>query len=165
MRGRPFAILAVTSFIACQAPAANQATAVDIAAETAALRARNDSAVAAEVRQDTEAALAFWSQDAIVQTAGMPQLQGRDQIREMYDGFFGTGAMKEFASTTTHLKVAASGDLGYSYGTSRMVLTGPDGDVVDLGKFITIWQKIDGEWYAAAMSFTSDAPVPTPAGQ
>ena len=163
MRRRLLALLAVASVIACETPEDDEAVAVDIAAATAAVRARSEAAVAAEVRQDTEAVMAFWASDAIVQGVGMPQLQGLEQIREMFGGFLGTGAVKEFGSTTTHLRVAASGDLAYEYGTSRMVITGPDGDLVDLGKFITIWENRGGEWYITAMSFSSDAASPAPA--
>jgi hypothetical protein len=31
-----------------------------------------------------------------------------------------------------------------------------------MGKYLAVWKKIDGEWYAAALSFTSDAPTPVP---
>lgn len=156
-------LLAVVSVAGCDKPEAGEPVVVDVAAATAAVRARSEAAVAAEVRQDTEAVMSFWASDAIVQGVGMPQLQDLGQIREMFDGFLGTGAVKEFGSTTTHLKVAASGYLAYEYGTSRMVLAGPNGEVVDMGKFITIWENMGGERYITAMSFSSDAAAPAPA--
>lgn len=43
-------------------------------------------------------------------------------------------------------------------------LAGSDGDLVDKGKFLAVRKKIDGDWVVAALSFTSDAPAPTPIG-
>ena len=66
------------------------------------------------------------------------------------------------AGTTSHLEVSSADDLAYEYGINRMVLAGPDGDLLDVGKYLAVWKKIDGEWYVAALSFTSDAPAPVP---
>lgn len=60
MRGTVVFFVAVASLGACAGPR------VDVAAETAAVRARSEAVVAAEGAQDTEAALAFWAPDAIV---------------------------------------------------------------------------------------------------
>ena len=149
-------LLAVAVLGACSGPR------VDIAAETAAVSARSQGIAAAEAAQNTEQALAFWADDAIVQGAGSPQIQGHDSIRALYDSFFGSGQLKQFEGTTSHLEVSQSGDLAYEYGVNRFVLTGPSGDLLDMGKYLVVWKKIDGEWYAAALSFTSDAPAPVP---
>jgi len=155
-------ILAVTccaaSVVACAGPR------VDVAAETAAVRARSEGIAAAEAAQDTEAALAFWAPDAVAQPAGAPQVQGREAIRALYEQFFGSGQLKEFEGTASHLVVSQGGDLAYEYGVNRMVFIGPDGDLLDIGKYLAVWQKIDDEWYVAALSFTSDAPAPLPIG-
>lgn len=156
MRGVVVFFVAVASLGACAGPR------VDVAAETAAVRARSEAVVAAEKAQDTEAALAFWAADAVVQPAGSPQIQGHEAIRALYNSFFGTGQLKEFEGTTSHLEVSDAGDLAYEYGVNRMILTGPEGDFLDLGKYLAIWEKIDGEWYITALSFTSDAPAPVP---
>jgi ketosteroid isomerase-like protein len=146
------------SAIACAGPQ------VDIAAETEAVRARSEAIAAAEAAQDVDAALAFWAPDAVAQPAGAPQVEGHDAIRTLYGQFFGTGQLKEFEGTTSHLVVSQGGDLAYEYGVNRMVLTGPDSDLLDVGKYLAVWQKIDGEWYVVALSFTSDAPAPVPIG-
>ena len=63
---------------------------------------------------------------------------------------------------SSHVEMSAGGDLAYEYGVNRMVLAGEDGDLLDVGKYLAIWKKIDGEWMVAALSFTSDAAEPTP---
>lgn len=156
MRFAAFSLLAVVSLGACSAPR------VDVTAETAAVRARSQAIAAAEAAQNTEAALAFWAEDAIVQAASTPQIQGHEAIRAMYDSFFGTGQLKKFTGTTSFLEVSQAGDLAYEYGVNRFVLAGPEGDLLDMGKYLAVWKKTEGEWYVAALSFTSDAPAPVP---
>lgn len=147
---------ASASAVACAGPQ------VDVAAETAAVRARSQAVVAAEAAQDIDAALAFWAPDAVAQPAGAPQVQGHEALRALYGQFFGTGLLKEFEGTTSHLAVSHGGDLAYEFGVNRMVFTGPEGDLLDMGKYLAVWQKIEGEWFIVALSFTSDAPAPAP---
>jgi ketosteroid isomerase-like protein len=151
-----FTMVAAGALAACAAPQ------VDVAAETEALRARSEGVVAAEAAFDVAAALAFWAEDAIVQGAGTPQIQGKDAIGQVYREYFESGMVKEFSGTTTHLEVSAAGDLAYEYGVNRFVITGPEGDLLDMGKYLVVWKKIDGDWFIAALAFTSDAPAPVP---
>lgn len=135
---------------------------VDVAAETAALRARSEAMVAAEQRMAIDEALALYHPDAVILPSGAPSIRGRDAVREMYQGYFGSGMVKSFEASITHLEVAASGDIGYEYGVNRFTLNTPDGEMLDVGKYLAIWKKVDGEWYAAVLSFNSDAAAPTP---
>jgi ketosteroid isomerase-like protein len=151
-----FTIIAAGILAACTAPQ------VDVAAETEAVRARSEGVVAAEAAFDVSATLAFWAEDAIVQGAGTPQIQGKSAIGELYGDYFESGILKEFSGTTTHLEVSAAGDLAYEYGVNRFVMAGPEGDLLDMGKYLVVWKKIDGEWFIVALAFTSDAPAPVP---
>jgi hypothetical protein len=31
-----------------------------------------------------------------------------------------------------------------------------------MGKYLVVWKKTDGEWYVAAVAFSSDASAPSP---
>ena len=135
---------------------------VDVTAETEALRVRSDGIVGAEAALDVEAALAFYAEDAIVQPAGAPQIRGREAIAGLYREFFQGSQLKEFFAKGSHITVSQGGDLAYEYGVNRTVLAGPEGDLVDIGKYLLIWKKIDDEWFIVALSFTSDAPEPEP---
>lgn len=138
------------------------APSVDVAAETAALRARSEGVMAAESAMDINAALAFYAEDAVVLPSGAPLIRGKEGVRGMYDQYFGSGMIKSFSATITHLEVAPSGDIGYEYGVNRMVLNMPDGEMLDVGKYLAVWRKVDGQWYASVLSFNSDTPAPTP---
>ena len=135
---------------------------VDREAELASLRTRSEQLVAAEAAFDIPQALTFWAEDAIVQPSAAPQIEGKEAIGELYRQYFESGLVKEFTSSSSHMETTASGDLAYIYGVSRTVVAGSDGDLADKGKFLAVWKKIDGDWFVAALSFTSDAPAPTP---
>ena len=136
---------------------------VDLASEAEAVRARSKACVAAEAARDIDGALAFFAKDAIVQPTGAPQLRGHVAIAGLYRQFFESG-LKEFSGTTSQLTVSQSGDLAYEYGINRVVLAGPEGDLLNIGKYLLVWKKTDEEWFIVALSFTWDAPTPTPVG-
>jgi hypothetical protein len=47
-------------------------------------------------------------------------------------------------------------------GVNRMAFRTPNGDVLDMGKYLIVWKKIDDQWYVATLGFTSDGAAPTP---
>lgn len=134
----------------------------DVTAETEAVRVRSDGLVGAEAALDVEGALVFYAEDAIVQPANAPQIRGREAIVESYRQFFEGSQLKEFSGKGAHLTVSQGGDLAYEYGVNRTVLAGPEGDLLDVGKYLLVWKKIDGEWLVVALAFSSDAPTPAP---
>jgi ketosteroid isomerase-like protein len=140
----------------------NEQTSANLEAERAALHARSEGVVAAEVAFDVPEALTYWAEDAILQPAGAPQIEGKEAIRGVYKQYFESGLLREFAGSSSHIEISSAGDLAYEYGVNRMVLAGESGDLVDVGKYLAIWKKIDGEWMVVALSFTSDAPAPSP---
>jgi uncharacterized protein (TIGR02246 family) len=147
--------LAMLAGISCSMPK------IDVAAEAEAVRARSKACVNAEAEMNAEGAVAFYADDAVVQPPGAPQLQGHEAILEMYRQAFNS-PVKEFSGTTSEVTVSQSGDLAYEYGVNRMLLASPEGDLLNLGKYLLVWKKIDDEWFIAALSFTWDSPDPTP---
>src|SRR5690606_41773583 len=108
----------------------------DVAAAAAALRARSAAMVSADRRMAVDDARALYHADAVVMPAGAPPIAGRDAVREMYQGYFGSGMGKGFEASITHREVAASGDIGYEYGVNRFTLNTPDGEMLDVGKYL-----------------------------
>ncbi len=151
-------LVVATSVVACAGPP------VDAAAELEAVRARSAGIVAAESAMDIEGSLAFWAPDGILMLTGAPLVQGTDSLRILYGQFFNE-TVKSFGSTTTHTEISQSGDMAWEYGVNRLVTSSPDGNLLDLQKYIAIWRKINGEWFVAAVSVTSDAPAPVPTEQ
>ena len=124
----------------------------------AEVRIRSEAVVAAEMAGEYETAVTFFTPDAVVQMADVPQIQGQDRLLEIYETVLATTA--EFEGTTTDIVAAASGDLAYEYGINRFVFETPDGSVEVLGKYLLVWKKIEGEWYVAAIAVSNDAPPP-----
>lgn len=133
-----------------------------ITAAERALHERSDAFQAAESALDAEKATAFWAEDAVVQPAGSPAIVGRSAVGALYRQFFTVMGVKELKGTPSHVEMARSGDLAYETGVNRIVIHTPNGDLLDMGKYLLVWKKIGGQWYASALSFTSDAAAPAP---
>ncbi|MEM7430934.1 MAG: DUF4440 domain-containing protein [Pseudomonadota bacterium] len=130
---------------------------VDIAAEKAAIQTRSDAMVAAEAAKDIDTALLFWTDDGTVLLPTGAKIEGKPAIREFLIGMFAT--FDTFEGTTTAIKVDSSGAVAYEYGTNRIVYPG---DVVETGKYVIVWRKIDDVWLMAAVSMEDDKPSSTP---
>ena len=137
-------------------------TAAAAAADERALHARSTGLQQAESAMDVARSTSFWAPDAVAQPSGGPTIVGRPAVEALYRQLFTSGMIKEFRGTPSHVEMAASGDLAYETGVNRMVLHTPSGDMLDMGKYLLVWKRIDGEWYVAALSATSDAPAPAP---
>lgn len=106
----------------------------------------------AENRHDVDAMLAKMTADPLLHLCGMPPVQGREAIRQVYQGFFET-----FIGTTIvsqHIHVAAAGDMAWEQGSYVNEFQGPDGCVREAGKYVGIYHKIDGKWKGAAFCIT-----------
>jgi ketosteroid isomerase-like protein len=151
----PFSLVVFACAPVEETPPAAEAgpTLAEIEAE---VRARSEAVVAAEMSGDYEAAVSFFAPDAIVQMANAPQIQGHETLLQLYREVL--GATLEFEGTATRVVPAASGDMAYEYGINRFVFDTPDGPMEDMGKYLVVWEKTDGEWYVAAIAVSSDAP-------
>jgi len=158
MRRRFLALILLSA--GCAHASSGGASPSEISKAERTLHARSDGLQAAESAFDATRATAFWATDAVIQPASTPLVVGRDAIGALYRSFFSSGAIKELRGTPTHLTMAKSGDLAYETGINRIVLKTPKGDVLDMGKYLLVWKRIDGEWYASALSFNSDAVEP-----
>jgi len=153
-------MLAIISIIGCTQK-------VDVNKEVEAVRARSTAVTAAESAMNIPEIMKYWAKDAIAQPVGMPQIQGTNAIIKLYHQLFDDSTMKlkEFTSSSSNssnITVAQSGDIAYDYGVNRSVYATSKGDFVDMGKYLLVWKKIEGEWYVDAISFTSDAAAPVP---
>ena len=136
----------------------------NVSKELASVQARSKAVTAAEEAQNIPEIMKYWAKDAIVQPAGMPQIQGTEGIIKLYHQIFDDTAMKlkSFTSSSINspnITVAQSGDIAFDYGTNIFVWSTANGDMLDMGKYLIVWKKINGEWYVSAISFTSDAPA------
>jgi hypothetical protein len=63
----------------------------------------------------------------------------------------------EFSSDRTDAYLSADGSMAWEYGTNTF--TAEDGTTLT-GKYMAVWEKVDGVWKVRAVSFSDDAPPP-----
>lgn len=133
---------------------------VDVQAEEEAIRALDRQWQAAVDAKDVRAAAAFFAPDGIQMPANGPMIVGREGIEAWFSEWLVAPEVSNSFEPDV-IEVAASGDLAYDRGTYRFVLDSPDGRIEDVGKYVVVWRKIDGEWKAVLDISNSDLP---PAG-
>jgi len=92
-----------------------------------------------------EAFLQYMDDGAIIFPAGSEPITGREKIRKhLAEGSEGATLTWKPAKA----EVAASSDLGYTYGTSEYRFTDKDGKTsFHYGKYVTVWKRqSDGRW-------------------
>lgn len=84
--------------------------------------------------------------------------KGRTAIEQNWAAMMATpGFELTFAPET--IVVSSSGDLAMDRGTYRLVVAPEGAQQVDIGKYVVVWRKVDGEWKAAADIINSDLPA------
>lgn len=160
MRWRAYPGLELVVFLALGVWAVGcgkQAPPVDLAAEEAAVRQAGKEWLAAEIAKDVPRIVSFYAEDAIEMASNTPMIQGREAIRQWYEAWLlpaGVGMTFETAA----IEVAASGDLAVERGTYRFTQDSPRGITEDVGKYVTVWKKVDGKWLVAIDASNSDRP-------
>jgi len=154
----PAAVLLLSGVLSgCQQGGVPEA---DLQSEAELVRRRSEQLVEAENRKDLDAVMTFYAQEAVIQPPGAPAVQGQEAIRQLYTSFFREVPFVSFTATNTALHVARGGDLAYETGINRFLLDKGGARVEEVGKYLGVWRKVDGEWRLAAISFSSDQATP-----
>ena len=113
--------------------------------------------------KDVATFIANYAPDAVVMVPNAPIAATPDAIRTAITGMLALPGL-DMTFQTGAIVVAKSGDVGYSYGTYSLSLTGPHGQPIqDKGKYVTTWKKqADGSWKASADIFNTDMPAMPP---
>ncbi len=110
---------------------------------------------------DLDKTVSFYADDAIVLPPNEPAVTGKDNIRNLWKGFF--DSLQSISWNTTRVEVAKSADMAATTGSYE--LTMKDG-TKDHGKYCEVWQKKGDTWKVSTDMFSSDlpaAPVTSPA--
>ncbi len=89
---------------------------------------------------DIDGVTSVYTHDAVLLPPNEPAVFGIDAIRATTMEMMNAGLTVELEG----LELNIQGALGYMAGRYRM--RNADGDLVDRGKYIEIWSKVDGEW-------------------
>ncbi len=134
---------------------------VDTRADLDAIRTIEAQWTAAVRAGDVDQLVAFFAPHAVTMDANAPISVGLEAIRGPLESWLADDAVSNtFTATLDTIEVSASGDLAYTRGTHRLSLTTPGGPVEQVGKWVTIYKKIDGEWKVIVDIWNSDLPLP-----
>ncbi|MCH6548145.1 MAG: DUF4440 domain-containing protein, partial [Gemmatimonadetes bacterium] len=114
--------------------------------------------VAAVAVGDTLAIANLYAEDGYFMPPNGPRVDGRGAIRSAWAGMFQMPNLS-LTFTPTDIVIADAGDMAYDIGTYNLGLDGPDGRIEDNGKYLVVWQKVNGEWKIMADIFNSDIPA------
>jgi uncharacterized protein (TIGR02246 family) len=97
--------------------------------------------------RDVEKTLSYWTDDAVVISAGQPILKGKNAIRQMVEGGYKNPSFK-ISWEPKSVEISKSGDLGYLIEDSRITINDSTGKpVTQHFKSVTVWKKqADGTW-------------------
>jgi uncharacterized protein (TIGR02246 family) len=118
----------------------------------------NKEMLKAVMDEDMEAALSFYTDDAISLPSYEPMIKGKAAIKEHNMKSHEAG-FKMNSMTLNTLEVLSAGDLAYEIGTYKvnMTIPGMPNTVDDNGKYLTVWQKQDdGSWKMKVEIWNSD---------
>ena len=103
--------------------------------------------------------MSYYAEDAVELPNGTDMFRGKESIAKTM-GFLDQKDNK-LTWTPVYADIAASGDLGYTYGTYEFRSKDKDGKAtVSYGKYATIWKKQkDGSW-KVVMDMGNSSPAP-----
>ena len=120
-----------------------------------AIRKTNERWLALIRDHDAAAVSKLYASDGAMMAPGAPIAQGQPALEKAWGGLMATPG---FGLTFKADKIAiASGcDMALDQGTYLLTLTGPNGPVKDVGKYVVVWRNVDGQWKVAADIFNTD---------
>lgn len=127
--------------------------------EEASLKAADAAWSEAAGKKDVDAVTGFMTDDGSTLPPNEPVAKGKEAVKK---GWANILALKdlEIKWQPTEVKVADSGELGYTSGTYTMSFTDPKaGKVNDKGKYLEVWKKVDGKWKCYLDMYSSDMPA------
>ena len=113
----------------------------------------------AAAERGSQGYMSYYAEDASELPNGEDAIQGKENIAKTM-GFL-DDKNNHLTWTPVHADMAASGDLGYTYGTFVFRSMGKDGKpTVEYGKYVSIWKKQkDGSW-KVVMDMGNSSPAP-----
>jgi len=133
---------------------------VDTTAEANAIRDLENQWIAANKSKDIDKVMTFISPEVVMIEPNAPNYEGLQSIKELWGSMFADTTLlwETYSATIDKIEVAASGELAYVRGITRMKMKTPEGITEFKAKWVEIWKKIDGEWKFALAIANSDEP-------
>ena len=133
---------------------------VDTLAEANAIRNIEAQWATAIQGKDVNKIISFFASDAVSMPVNRPIIVGLESLRKDTEYWFSdtTILFKTYSNTVEAVEISSSGDLAYDRGTDHLVRNTSNGPVEDIGKWIGIYKKINGEWKCVVVIGNNDKP-------
>lgn len=169
------AILPVLAiFVACAPEAEDAAVDQDTVTVTDSPAAQQDAADAEEAiaeqnrlwieaveAGDAEFIADLHTEDGRLMAPNAPAAEGRDGVRSAWEEMLAIPGLS-LSFEATEIVVSDDASMAYDVGTYELSFEDPEapgGQVEDEGKYLVVWENVDGEWKVAADIFNSDMPM------
>lgn len=115
---------------------------------------------------DMDTFMSFLAPDVRFLAPDVPLVEGPEAFRLSMEQLLGLPGAKLTWSPDSS-RVAGSGELGYTIGSFKLTMDGPDGKpIMREGKYVTAWRRAEGGgWKVVADIFNFDAPPPDVVGE
>jgi uncharacterized protein (TIGR02246 family) len=134
---------------------------VDVNAEAEAIKALDAKLVEAIATKNADAVVAFYSSDAVFLPPNQDAKTGEALKQDWANMFAMNNASLTFAPTS--VEVDEHGDRAIDIGTYTFSFDSDQGKVEDHGKYVEVWEKIDGQWKIAVDMYNTSVPMTPPA--
>lgn len=133
---------------------------VDSHGEANALRNIEAQWLTAAKARDIDKIVSSYAPEAVAMDANAPISVGHQAIRKAFESWLAdTLVSNTLSDAVDTVEVSASGDLAYTRGTLRYSHNTPKGPVDEMGKWATVYKKIDGKWRVIVDISNSDKPL------
>jgi uncharacterized protein (TIGR02246 family) len=148
-------LLLLVGIAACADKTETLPVRADMSADEQKIRELGQKWDAAVRAKDAVACAGFYASDGAMLNADAPLARGTAAITAAWQRLLSMRNVNlTFAST--QLIVSNGGDMAYDVGTYELSFDDDKGMVRDVGKYVTVWKKVGGEWKVAADISNSD---------
>jgi uncharacterized protein (TIGR02246 family) len=111
-------------------------------------------------KHDSAASAALFADNGVSYSMNQEPFVGPAAIKKHFDEEFAQNPKEVVDWSTEKVEVSASGDLAVEYGKFNVSGLGPNGTESDMGKYVTVYRKVNGSWKVTADIGTSTKPRP-----
>ena len=134
----------------------------DLAAEEKTIRELAARWQKALLERDAATQAAMFAADGVSYHDGQEPLVGPAAILAWEQKAVTNHPKAKITSTTTEIRIAASGDLAVQSGEGTLTSLGANGEdgAVHRQRFVTVWRRVDGQWKVAHDMAVNATPWP-----
>jgi ketosteroid isomerase-like protein len=109
-------------------------------------------------KRDLDAVVAFYARAGSVVWPGVPAAHGTARIRSAWKKVFAQYRGLTLKFTAERIDVANSADLAADFGKVSFGYDTPKGRVMNIGKYVVVWKKVNGAWKVLYDSYNMNNP-------